>query len=262
MSLSKLSHRKEVNGRIGRAHILLLLRNGIATDWASLCRDFGFDPKRYHTGHVILRRQLYELREAGLVVFDDDSKAVKRITGRIDLSENWDKIQIALGISLAELAELDPRESMFVKPYFRPPSKPAKLTDLFVLMPFQANLRPVYDDHISNVARSLGLTVAHADDLFTAQSVMSDIWAAICTTRAIVADCTGRNPNVFYEIGLAHVIGKLVVLITQNNDDIPFDLRHLRYIQYEFTPRGMKLFEQSLAETLKTELGMEVEEGS
>jgi hypothetical protein len=47
-------------------------------------------------------------------------------------------------------------------------------------------------------------------------------------SRVVICDCTGRNPNVFYEIGIAHTLGREVILITQNPEDIPFDLRHLR----------------------------------
>jgi len=91
---------------------------------------------------------------------------------------------------------------------------------------------------------------------------MADIWEAICAARIIVADCTGRNPNVFYEAGLAHTVGKPVVLLTQNKDDIPFDLRHIRYIDYEFTPRGMAIFEERLLKTLIDELGINTEKQS
>jgi nucleoside 2-deoxyribosyltransferase len=69
-----------------------------------------------------------------------------------------------------------------------------------------------------------------------------------------VADCTGRNPNVFYEIGLAHALGKPVILITQNSEDIPFDVTHIRYIQYEFTPRGMERFEQKLIDAVRASM--------
>jgi hypothetical protein len=83
---------------------------------------------------------------------------------------------------------------------------------------------------------------------------MEDIWDAINAARAIIADCTGRNPNVFYEIGLAHAVGKPVVLITQKGEDVPFDLKAIRYIEYEYSPRGMKTFEDSLTKTLIEEL--------
>jgi len=118
-------------------------------------------------------------------------------------------------------------------------------------MPFTEDLKPVFDDHIRNVAKELALSIRREDDLFTAQAVMSDVWEGVCGARAIIADCTGRNPNVFYEIGLAHVVGKPLVLITQKRDDVPFDIAHLRYIQYDYTPRGMRDFERRLRETLK-----------
>ena len=79
---------------------------------------------------------------------------------------------------------------------------------------------------------------------------VDEIWALIIRSRFIVADCTGRNPNVFYEIGIAHTIGKPVIAITQSTTDVPFDLTHRRYIEYEMTPRGMAKFEDSLARTL------------
>lgn len=79
---------------------------------------------------------------------------------------------------------------------------------------------------------------------------MHDIWSAIFLADWIIADCTGRNPNVFYEIGIAHTVGKRVILITQDEKDVPFDVRHIRYFNYTFTPRGMKKLEESLTSTL------------
>lgn len=241
------------------AKILLLLRNGIATDWPSLCREFGLDPAHHHTGHYFMRMSLEGLRRAKLVDYgerDDDEDGFPEgpVKGRIGVSKDWERIQTGLGISLSEIAELQPREGMVVKPYFGPSEDPAVKSDIFVLMPFTDSLTPVYQDHMGKVAESLNLDIARADDFFTSKSVMSDIWNAICDARVLIADCTGRNPNVFYEIGLAHVVGKRVVLITQDPDDIPFDIRHLRFIVYDYTPRGMTDFETKLTETIKTEL--------
>jgi hypothetical protein len=70
----------------------------------------------------------------------------------------------------------------------------------------------------------------------------------------LIADCTGRNPNVFYEIGIAHTVGRKVILISQHADDMPFDLAHIRRIAYEYTPRGMAAFEETLRKTLESEL--------
>ena len=77
---------------------------------------------------------------------------------------------------------------------------------------------------------------------------MNDIWSLINNADIIICDCTGKNPNVFYELGLAHAIGKNVICITQNTEDIPFDIKHIRYIKYEYNPRGMTKFEKTLGQ--------------
>lgn len=122
--------------------------------------------------------------------------------------------------------------------------------DLFVLMPFTSSLKPVYDYLLKKVAKTTNLSIARADDFFSQNSIMHEVWSAITQASIIIADCTGKNPNVFYEIGIAHAIGKPVILITQNQDDVPFDLRHIRYIQYDYTKSGMVKFENTLTTTI------------
>lgn len=67
----------------------------------------------------------------------------------------------------------------------------------------------------------------------------------------MIADLTGKNANVFYEVGVAHALGKEVILITQTMEDVPFDLKALRCIVYSFTPRGMKEMENKLRTTIR-----------
>jgi hypothetical protein len=81
---------------------------------------------------------------------------------------------------------------------------------------------------------------------------MQDVWLYINQAGIIIGDLTTRNPNVFYEVGLAHAIGKKVILITQNMDDVPFDLRALRCIVYSLELDGPKKFETDLRKTLKS----------
>ena len=81
-------------------------------------------------------------------------------------------------------------------------------------MPFKADMLPVYEDLIKPTCASMGLTVRRADDS-TAHSVVGIFGRLSVSARLIVADCTDRNPNVFYEIGLAHTIGKPTILVTQ-----------------------------------------------
>jgi hypothetical protein len=118
-------------------------------------------------------------------------------------------------------------------------------------MPFERDdLDHVYRDHIVKIAAELGMTIKRGDDFFSKTSVIRDIWGAINAAKIIIADCTSRNPNVFYELGIAHTLGKPTISITQKEDDIPFDIRQWRYIAYEFTPPAMKKFETALREAL------------
>ena len=167
-----------------------------------------------------------------------------------------DKLQIflnALDLSLTQLENYSP-ESMVLSPVFGLPSNEFEKTNIFMVMPFQEKLKPVYEDHIRKVAEKLNVSIARGDDFFTSSSIISDIWNAINFCEIVIADCTGRNANVFYEIGIAHTIGKPVIFISQNKEDIPFDIQHIRYIIYEYTPRGMHEFEEILSRTIQREI--------
>ncbi len=134
----------------------------------------------------------------------------------------------------------------------RPPSGPPLL---FVVMPFdpKLGLKPVFQV-ISGVGAARGLEVQRGDDVYSADVVMDNVWSSIYRARLVVADCTGRNTNVFYEIGLAHAAGRPVILLTQSIDDIPFDLRHRRALPYSTTPEGLTKLTQELGKTLDTVL--------
>ena len=78
-----------------------------------------------------------------------------------------------------------------------------------------------------------GLKATRADDLYRPSPIVQDIWQLIRGCSVGLADVTGRNPNVLYELGLAHAITKPVVLVTRDIDDVPFDLRGLRHVTYD-----------------------------
>lgn len=122
--------------------------------------------------------------------------------------------------------------------------------ECFVLMPFQDELNPVYDDHIVPVVQKLGLTCTRADKVCSTQAVVQDVFDAIKRASVVISDLTQSNPNVFYETGLCHALNKDVILITRDSE-VPFDLQHLRHIRYVFDPRGMKDFENTLQKTVQ-----------
>jgi hypothetical protein len=126
----------------------------------------------------------------------------------------------------------------------------------FVLMPFVeiSDLQAVYRDHVKSVIERSGLRCERADDIYDVSGVMQSVWEGINRARLVVADLTERNANVFYELGIAHTLGKPVIMLSQSIDFVPFDLRHLRCIVYTYTPRGAIQLEQALERTIKTAL--------
>ncbi len=233
------------------AALLKAIRDGKAKTLSEL--EVHFIPESFSHRKVYINdfqsschRLLIRLVHAGLL--EMGSRRTFTATGIVD------PVLSALDLSLTELSKQGP-DSMQVSPIFGPPKGKHIHADVFVLMPFAENLRPVYEDHIRAVVQRNSLKIARADDFFATEAIVTDIWYAICSCQIVVADCTGRNPNVFYEIGMAHTVGRPTILITQDIDDVPFDLRHLRCITYKYTPRGMRAFEEKLEKTLETELG-------
>jgi hypothetical protein len=121
----------------------------------------------------------------------------------------------------------------------------------FILSPFSDPFNTIFDDHIKPSIESIPNAIClRADNIYSNRPIIDDIWKSINEASIIIAELTGRNPNVFYEVGIAHTLGKKVILIAQSMDDVPFDLKHLRCIQYEYTPRGCKSLEDSLRMTI------------
>lgn len=179
------------------------------------------------------------------------------IQSKLIVARGLERVQDIFGISLT--ASLQRNEaSQIVDPHFgRPKPKSPQFAQIFVAMPFAESLKPVYSDHITKVTAALALTCKRADDMFTAHNIMGDVWSAIYHADACIVDCTGRNPNVFYELGIAHTLGRITIPIAQSIDDIPSDLRHLRFIVYQYTPPGMQKFEADLTKTLQSELELD-----
>jgi hypothetical protein len=122
---------------------------------------------------------------------------------------------------------------------------------VFVLSPFAEPFNTIYVDHVGPTVQSIpGLTCFRADDIYDNKPIIEDIWKSINEARVIIAELTGKNPNVFYETGISHTVGKEVILLTQSMNDVPFDLRHLRCIVYDYTPRGISTMETNLRNTV------------
>jgi hypothetical protein len=104
----------------------------------------------------------------------------------------------------------------------------------FVIMPFAAPIGGYYELIYEPAIKKTGLSPVRADtDIFGTGKIIEQIWAGLQRAKVLVAELTGRNPNVLYELGLAHALHKPVVLISSNEADVPFDVRHVRVIYYD-----------------------------
>ena len=102
----------------------------------------------------------------------------------------------------------------------------------FVIMPFAQEFEEIYNLFIAPTLIEAGFEVFRADDIVSQRNILEDIVRSIIESDLIVADLTGKNPNVYYELGLAHALGKSVILLIQSIEDLPFDLRSYRVVPY------------------------------
>jgi hypothetical protein len=142
-------------------------------------------------------------------------------------------IEEALGIR-----RLKAGDDMLVNPIWRGRGFVVEPKSCFVLMPFGASWsRRIWERHLGPIIAECGFTPRRADE-FTGHDIMEDIWLGLNTAEMVIADITDRNANVFYELGIAHTLGKPIILLTQNIADVPFDVNRYRVIEYEDNSDG------------------------
>ena len=104
---------------------------------------------------------------------------------------------------------------------------------IFVIMPFTEQMIDVFIFGIRWAANELHFVAERADDLEHNGEIISEIRTAIEKSDAVVADTSGANPNVCYEVGYAHALGMPTVLICRKGEKLPFDLQGTNHLMYE-----------------------------
>ena len=121
---------------------------------------------------------------------------------------------------------------------------------VFVLMPFSEAFSDIYELGIKQAIDDCGLFCLRVDEQHFTESILERIIINIKRARFIVADMTGCNPNVFYEVGYAHATEKPIIFLTQDDPSkIPFDLKHKPHIHYK--KKEIRILKQLLDERLK-----------
>ena len=234
--------------------------SGIEFDWSKhprLIRAQSFTDPDYPAAINKALQDLYSqdinaFRAVLAYIFDakvPENPAVIQAFQNLGLVEG-DKKDILVSIHSPLIQGLS--RSMEIDPIFNRRNFSIEDNMVFMLMPFRPNFERIYNDHIQPTLVSLNFRPMKANDIFGTGSIMEDIWEHINKARIVIADVTGRNPNVFYELGVAHTIGKEVIIITQNEADVPFDLRHLRFFVYSDDEKGWALLKTNLEKVVNT----------
>jgi DivIVA domain-containing protein len=154
-------------------------------------------------------------------------------------------------IELSERLKVLEEKSKACRPIFQGRNFQRDPDLCFVLMPFRETWSErIWRHRIKPTVESVGMKCKRADDVLRPGVIVEDIWSAINIASVVVADLTGKNPNVFYELGLAHVVGVPAVLLSQEHEMTVFDTAHHRQIRYQDSPRGCDLLQEHLRAAL------------
>ena len=133
---------------------------------------------------------------------------------------------------------------------FRIPDEPPDPLLVSVMMPFRLEFAGMLDA-VRAASQEVGLTCRNANEVWDHDEIIQDIFALIYRSRFVVCDFTTQNPNVFYEAGIAHTLGRPVIPITQDIDALPFDLKHRRALVYSSDPEGIAKLQADIAPRLR-----------
>jgi len=121
----------------------------------------------------------------------------------------------------------------------------------FVLMPFDPQYREVYAEVYKPVCAENDLDCWRVDEIARPGSITRDIVEGIIDAEVVIADLTGQNPNVFYELGIAHSVGNKTIMTAQAIADVPFDIRSYRVLIYQQNIMGSRKLADDLDKAIK-----------
>lgn len=123
----------------------------------------------------------------------------------------------------------------------------------FMVMPFSDDIvRQAYEHCVKDVFKRKEIEIRKADEIFTTNPVYDDIVQEIQNAQIIVVDISGKNTNVFYELGIAHTLKQTQTIILTHDEykETPFDIAHFRIIHYDNTIEGSSRLREELNKTI------------
>jgi FixJ family two-component response regulator len=137
---------------------------------------------------------------------------------------------------------------VYPNPFLLPETKfDLKENQIFVVQAYSI-FNDVYPE-IKSILEKDGFIVKNFTDR-DGQVIFNDIWVLLNESIAVIVDFTQKRPNVYLEFGMALVLGKPIIAITQSSDDIPSDTPNLKYIVYKNT-KADRTLEEKLVKAVK-----------
>ena len=172
---------------------------------------------------------------------------VRRVHQSRLVSEDWRHGRPGIGTALrstgldvfldefrGSVAQLK-QDVLFLGPerlYSPPKDRPIRRASCFIVMPFSQEWSADVHRILAGACEAAGVRAVRGDDLFSPTDILEDTWQSINAADFVIADITGRNPNVLYELGIAHTLAKPVLILSKEAADIPIDLATRRVILY------------------------------
>jgi len=181
------------------------------------------------------------------------SPRIQAAAGALDITD-WEFHRTHWAVKDVDLYRvLDQELSARVKPkvFQFPTAEPFDPDLVAVMMPFSPAFAAVYASLKAGI-EAAGMRCLRADDIWERDHILDDVLSLIWRARVVIADLSEKNPNVFYETGIAHTLGRDTILVAQSMNDIPFDLQGIRALQYLNNGEGRAELSRGITGRLKT----------
>ena len=174
-------------------------------------------------------------------------KDAKPITRWQDQDEAFTDVAKGIRLAAEQLSEI----RLDREPPRQPARELSERKQCFVLMPFGEIFDVYYEKVYRRAIEDAGYKAVRADTLFGTGSLIEQVWREIGKSEVVLADLSGRNPNVYYELGLANSQFKPVILTASAHGDAPFDIAHARTFVYDVREPGWgEMLKQYVTEQL------------
>lgn len=149
--------------------------------------------------------------------------------------------------------KINMRQFMFVNPIFRERDLKVDYDKVFIAMPFaDEKYNSIYNSYIKPILNKMHYEAVRIDEKTNPGDVMEFVWKEINESAFVIADVSIANPNVLYEIGIAHTLGKEVIILTDSPDKVPFDIKKNRYLDYSvYDEKSIKEMKEKLESAIK-----------